>query len=337
MKRETHRAPYRKHPLDTLEHLVKAILGFGPRTGDAIARTCQDIHQEAMMPFTLALLGALGLFCLAANFWDLVVAALDEGPLGRVLHASRATRRRLSKQRKGSTRASPTPEALAAAWAKSRKSLEWRLRLGSMLEDLEPVVDQSYIRDEDGVIVGREPGIRGWLFDHCQVVSEHYKTAMGYKALAHRFRLAIGLPEPFTLEDVLDSLSESIESIEDKEKTNRRIGHAKFTNSVIDATVGGCAEATGVGAATARATTPPGNGVAGGEATKEEPKKSEMIPRNELVDNAKKKAEMILQNLRIRNLKDQVAKDGRVMWRATWVLDELLHDRLKLLRIPRPA
>ena len=337
MKRKTHRAPYRKHPLDTLEQLIKAILGFGPRTGDAIARTCQDIHQEAMMPLTLALLGVMGLFCLAASFWDLIVDALDEGPLARILHASRATRRRLSKQRKVSTRAVPTPEALTAAWTKSRKSLEWRLRLGSMLEDLEPVVDQSYIRDEDGVIVGREPGIRGWLFDHCQVVSEHYKTAMGYKALAHRFRLAIGLPEPFTLEDVLDALSESIESVEDKEKANRHLDNQKFKNSTINATVGNNAEAAGKGAAMARAATAPGNGAVGGETTKERPKKSEMIQHNELVENAKKKAEMILQNLRIRNRKDRVAKDGRVMWRATWVLDELLHDRLKLLRVPRSA
>ena len=315
MSRKTHRGHYRKHPLDTLEHLIKAILGFGPRTGDAIARTCQDIHQEAMMPLTLALLGVMGLFCLAASFWDLVVDALDEGPLGRVLHASRATRRRLSRQRKVSTRAVPTPEALAAAWTKSRKSLEWRLRLGSMLEDLEPVVDQSYIRDESGTIVGREPGIRGWLFDHCQVVSEHYKTAMGYKALAHRFRLAIGLPEPFTLEDVLDALSESIESVEDKEKANRRIGSRKFKNSAICATAKSDAEAAA--------------GTAGETGTDAKTMQG--------IEHAKTRAEKILQNLRIRNRKDGVAKDGRAMWRATWVLDELLHDRLKLLCVPRPA
>ena len=337
MKRKTHRDPYRKHPLDTLTDLVKAILGFGPRTGDAIERTCQDIHQEAMLSFTLALLGALGLFCLAASFWDLIVAALDEGPLGRILHASRATRRRLSRQRKVSTHAVPTPEALAAAWAKSRKSLEWRLRLGSMLEDLEPVVDQSYIRDEDGTIVGREPGIRGWLFDHCQVVSEHYKTAMGYKALAHRFRLAIGLPEPFTLEDVLDALSESIESVEDKEKANRHIGQAKFQDSVINAAVGRTAVAADIGAEPVKATTAPRVGAADGEAKNEPQKRSEIIIQNELVENAKQKAETILQNLRIRNRKDRVAKGGRVIWRATWVLDELLHDRLKLLRVPRSA
>ena len=37
-----------------------------------------------------------------------------------------------------------------------------RLRLGAMLSDLEPVVDQSYIRDETGAIVGRQPDRRGW-------------------------------------------------------------------------------------------------------------------------------------------------------------------------------
>ncbi len=48
------------------------------------------------------------------------------------------------------------PEALEAAWAKSRRSLEWKLRLG------------------------------------------------------------IDLPEPFTLEDAIEALSESIESIEEE-------------------------------------------------------------------------------------------------------------------------
>ena len=75
---------------------------------------------------------------------------------------------------------------------------------------------KSFIRDDDGAVVGREPDIRGWLMEHCGEVFDHYKTAMGYKALAHRFRLAIDLPEPFTLEDVLDALSDNIESIEAK-------------------------------------------------------------------------------------------------------------------------
>ena len=318
MKRKSHRSQPRTLDPDRYERLFKDIFGLGPRTGDIIDRSCQARRQLAMGPLLLPILLGLELFCLALVLWERLDEAIEDSPLGRILHASRATRRRLLKQRRRSTRGAPTPEALAAAWAKSRKSLEWRLRLGSMLEDLEPVVDQSYIRDEDGVIVGREPGIRGWLFDHCQVVSEHYKTAMGYKALAHRFRLAIGLPEPFTLEDVLDALTETIESIEDKDKARRDVRNGKFKNS------DGVRKASS-GVETAATTVKAGSEGTdeGGVATK--------------VETAKKNAERMLQNLRIRNRNDGVAKGGRVMWRATWVLDELLHDRLKLLRRPRSA
>ncbi len=173
--------------------------------------------------------------------------------------------------------------------------------------------------------MGREPGIRGWLFDYCQVVSEHYKTAMGYKALAHRFRLAVGLPEPYTLEDILDALSESIESIEEKEKSKHQSGHKDFKNSEILAAAGGDARTAAGNAKTSEASCIETIDVVGKD------------KRNELMDKAKQRAETILKNLRIRNRKDRVAKGGRVMWRATWVLDELLHDRLKLLRVPRSA
>ncbi len=254
-RRNTRAYYHRKPEPNAFERLLDSLFGGvfeeAPPSRDPAGRAMQLLHQSSDIPIQLVvLLVVLGLGGLAFGLWKLVEAALMRGPMGRVYGASRAVRRQLLKSRKASTRLPPTPEALEAAWAKSRRSLEWKLRLGSMLEDLEPAVDQSYIRDDEGAIVGREAGIRGWLWDHCREVSDHYKTAMGYKALAHRFRLAIDLPEPFTMEDVLDVLSESIESIEEKEKAEQEARRIKVKNS--DKCT--AAEAT----ATGRAGTPTG-------------------------------------------------------------------------------
>ena len=240
MKRKSNRAYYFPKPEPSaLERALHALFGGGPLSPDYAERGLQLRFETANAPWVLLVgLAALGLGGFVYCLWKLIEAGLMLGPLGRIYGASHAVRRQLRKTRKSSTRKPPTPEALEAAWAKSRRSLEWKLRLGSMLEDLEPAVDQSYIRDDDGAVVGREPGIRGWLMEHCVEVFDHYKTAMGYKALAHRFRLAIDLPEPFTLEDVLDALSESIESIEAKEKDLKVItlcGSTRFKEQFLEA------------------------------------------------------------------------------------------------------
>ena len=313
-----------------------------------------------MVPWELMLgLAVLGLGGLAYGLWKLVEAALMRGPMGRVYAASRAVRRQLLKTRKASTRLPPTPKALEAAWAKSRRSLEWKLRLGSMLEDLEPAVDQSYIRDDEGAIVGREAGIRGWLMEHCVEVFDHYKTAMGYKALAHRFRLAIDLPEPFTLEDVLDALSDSIESIEGKDKAEQKARRTKVKNSdkcaaaeaAADVPAGvpmeaqeapGGSAAEGVHEAEGRVLPPPRRGTPLPEGGIIEERKLSTNPsfiqmttnpiQNAVVVKAMEEARKILGTLHKRN-----QKKGRPMGRSMGALDEILHGKLKLLHVPRSA
>ena len=121
----------------------------------------------------------------------------------RALREAERTRRALRKQRASSRLPPPTPEQLVEAWEKSRTSLEWKILLGSLLSDLEPVVDRSYIRDEDGEIVGRNPGIRGWIFEHCPELRRHYKAMMSYKTLAARLRRVCGLFDPDSAEALL--------------------------------------------------------------------------------------------------------------------------------------
>ena len=74
-------------------------------------------------------------------------------------------------------------------WTASRSSLEGKILLGVLLGDLESAVDNAYIRDETGEIVGRKPGIRGWIDENCPVLSKRYKTLMRYKALADKMKL----------------------------------------------------------------------------------------------------------------------------------------------------
>ena len=113
--------------------------------------------------------------------------------------------------RKISVNTPPSAETVLAAWKATRgarrgdpDALAARLRLGAMLSDLEPAVDQSYVRDERGTIVGRRPGLRGWIAWNCPGLLPHYKALMAYKALADKLRLALRIQEPDTLDSVLE-------------------------------------------------------------------------------------------------------------------------------------
>ena len=137
------------------------------------------------------------------------------------------------------TSVNPPPEAgaMLAAWEAARGSrrgdpngLAARLRLGAMLSDLETAVDQSYIRDEDGTIVGRQPGLKGWIAENCPGLLSHYKSLMAYKALADKLRVALCIEEPDTLDGVIEmgfdcicsSMNDNIEKGINQSKTSVR-------------------------------------------------------------------------------------------------------------------
>ena len=97
----------------------------------------------------------------------------------------------------------PTAEMLRKYWLASRRSLEGRLLLGSLLGDLSVTVDASYVRGDDGEIVGRQGGIKGWMERNAPDMMRHYKTLMHYKAVADKFRLYCGVQEPDGAEEAL--------------------------------------------------------------------------------------------------------------------------------------
>ena len=112
-----------------------------------------------------------------------------------------AERRRI--RARSTTNACPTREALLDAWNHRMDSHEAAIRFGSLLEDLECYLDNSLRRNEDGVIVGRNPGVKGWLCDNLPEISEKYTTAMRYKAAAKKLKQVVELADPTPADVVL--------------------------------------------------------------------------------------------------------------------------------------
>ncbi len=112
-----------------------------------------------------------------------------------------AERRRI--RARSTVNACPAREALLDAWNRRRDSHEAAIRFGSLLEDLECYLDNSLRRNEDGVIVGRNPGVKGWLCDNIPEIYEKYTTAMRYKAAAKKLKQVAELADPTPADVVL--------------------------------------------------------------------------------------------------------------------------------------
>lgn len=101
--------------------------------------------------------------------------------------------------RRSTLNPAPTAIDIRVAWHISRKTPEGRIELGNLLNDLE-----SFVRNDLKIlwiqkrpqIVSREPGIRGWIAEHCPELSAKYKTLMRYKALSTRLRQESGWLDP---------------------------------------------------------------------------------------------------------------------------------------------
>ena len=112
-----------------------------------------------------------------------------------------AARRRVT--RRTTTAPMPTPDGILAAWNARRESREAMIRLGGMLQDLECYVDNC-LKFDGGKVVGRNGGIKGWLFDNLPELLPKYKTLMRYKAMAVRLRQATGTADPKPTSALLD-------------------------------------------------------------------------------------------------------------------------------------
>ena len=104
-----------------------------------------------------------------------------------------------------SAKSAPTGDEVREQFekARGRGKVEEKIRLGSMLLDAEAMTDSSLIRDEDGEIVGRNGGLRGWIFDNCPDLLPHYAALTGYRRLAWEARDAEDLFDPVPAELLL--------------------------------------------------------------------------------------------------------------------------------------
>ena len=92
----------------------------------------------------------------------------------------------------------PSPEVLMGQWTVARKrgAVLEKVRLGAMLAEIESCVDNSLIRNENHEIIGRRPGLRGWLRGYCPELAPHYKTLMRYKSMADKLQTIGNLDDP---------------------------------------------------------------------------------------------------------------------------------------------
>ena len=186
-----------KSMLELMELLLDIVHQGGP-TNRAIALLCDMAFAAVLFSSEISL--ALGLIVLGLRLSN----AYEKEAADSLTEDYKEKTKSIRIQRKISVNPPPTPEAIRRAWKASRTSLAGKLLAGTLLSDLEPAVDQSYLRAEDGTIVGRRPGIKGWRQANCPDMLPHYKALMNYKALADKLRKALGIEDPDTLAGVLD-------------------------------------------------------------------------------------------------------------------------------------
>ena len=121
----------------------------------------------------------------------------------------------------------PAAEQLREAFLHARDSVENMVRLGSLMEDLECYIDNSLVFGEDGRIVARKGGIRRYIQSEIPDLYKSYKTLMRYKALARRFRQAVGISDPVPAASVLPEACGIV-----SERPDAEVGAGADTSSV---------------------------------------------------------------------------------------------------------
>lgn len=125
-------------------------------------------------------------------------------------------RRKIKRRR--TTAPMPTREDILKAWDERKASREGMIILGGMIHDLECYVDNYLKINENGKVIGRNRGIRGWIENNIPELKGKYKTLMRYKALAVRLRQVTETKDPKPTSKLLEKpLEKKIETILDGE------------------------------------------------------------------------------------------------------------------------
>ena len=176
----------------TIGHVPRTLEGYLRRRGAAYR---QDMAN--LLAYALLMGGAFAVWTMRRQIDKHIRRLKRPGYYERELvrrHELASERRRLLKR--STLNPCPTDEELREAFARAKGSPADMIRFGSLLEDLECHVDNSAIFDGEGNLVGRRGGIRRYLALNVPELSARYKTVMRYKALAKRFRQALGVRDP---------------------------------------------------------------------------------------------------------------------------------------------
>jgi len=93
------------------------------------------------------------------------------------------------------------------------------IKFGKMMIELEDYVDNSFIFDPKGDIIGRHPGIKGFLAEECPHIG--YKTAMSYRILAMKTQEA---------DSKIQTQCHTMCELEKKFDTALRVPHRRLEN-----------------------------------------------------------------------------------------------------------
>ena len=175
-------------------------IGHVPRTLDGYLRRRGAAYRQDManlLCYALLMGGSFAVWVMRRQIDRHIRRLKRPGYYERELarrHELARERRRLLKR--STLNPCPTDDELREAFARAKGSPADMIRFGSLLEDLECHVDNSAIFDGEGNLVGRHGGIRRYLALNVPELSARYKTVMRYKALAKRFRQALGVKDP---------------------------------------------------------------------------------------------------------------------------------------------
>lgn len=187
---------YVKRHSDALAQLIAILLTAAVRAGDVIG-----------IGFGLRLLRN-GVSRIFNRLETKLKRQLNYAPSGRRDIRSAAEIERCRIRRRTTTSPEPTADDIRRAWLDANSSCTAIIAFGAHVHDLECYVDNRLSIDEDGVIVGRNAGILGWLRRNTPELACRYKTIMRYKSIAKRSRQFLALKDPEPLDPSTPALAE---------------------------------------------------------------------------------------------------------------------------------
>ena len=204
------RAAERRRAFGALCEMTEGLAAFAERNGVTLEearrrlRRIRPFHPSLALPCMLLTDAWTGLAAVRRLLTRRIDRAKHEAARPAYYAQERARRQALAAERRKvrmrvALSPGPTRLEILDAWTKVKDSPEALLRFGGLMEDLECYVDNGLRRTEDGVIVGRRPGIKGWLQLEIPALYLKYKTVMAYKAAAKRMRQVLDIRDPLPL------------------------------------------------------------------------------------------------------------------------------------------